>query len=129
MKRKSSMFSVQTVLSRSEKVLGSRELEESARRELESLPRMEESPSKGAREARADANIGERREESREKRETGSSPCWYSYPGSIVYGFTTWFGGNGLSVSIVHLKMESSPRTLVKQRSLAPGWEWRMLGS
>ena len=62
------------MLSRSEKVLGSRELE------LGVL----ESPSNGAREARAEAKIGERREESREKRETGSSPCWYSYPGSIV---------------------------------------------
>ena len=59
------------MLSRSEKVLGSKELEL-------------ESPSNGAREARAEAKIGERREESREKRETGSSPCWYSYPGSIV---------------------------------------------
>ena len=63
------------MLSRSEKVLGSKELELG---ELESLP------SNGAREARAEAKIGERREESREKRETGSSPCWYSYPGSIV---------------------------------------------
>ena len=58
------------MLSRSEKVLlGSREFEESPRGVLV------KSPSMGAREARAEANIGERREESREKRETGSSPC------------------------------------------------------
>ena len=85
---------IPTVLSRSEKVLGSKELEESARGVLESLPSM------GPREARAEAKMGERIEERREKRETGSSPCWYSYPGSIVYGFTTWFGGNRLSVSL-----------------------------
>ena len=70
---------VVTVLSRSENVLGSKE--------LEALPRIEESPRMGAREARAEAMIGERKEEeekeerkeeSLEKRETGSSPCWYS---------------------------------------------------
>ena len=58
------------MLSRSEKVLGSRELEESP------MGVLEDSPSMGAREALAEAKIGERIDERREKRETGSSPCW-----------------------------------------------------
>ena len=55
------MLLVVTVLSRSENVLGSKE--------LESLPRIEESPRMGAREARAEAMIGERKEEEEEKEE------------------------------------------------------------
>ena len=62
------MTLIQTVLSLSENVLESSELV------VVSLL----SPSKGAKDARAEAIIGERREESFEKRDSGSSPCWYS---------------------------------------------------
>ena len=62
------MILIQTVLSLSENVLESRELD------VVSLL----SPSKGAKDARAEAIIGERMEESFEKRDSGSSPCWYS---------------------------------------------------
>ena len=45
---------------------------------LESSELVVVSPRKGAKDARAEAIIGERREESFEKRDSGSSPCWYS---------------------------------------------------
>ena len=66
---------IQTVLSLSENVLESSELDVVS---LLSPSKVLGSPSKGAKEARAEAIIGERREESFEKRDSGSSPCWYS---------------------------------------------------
>merc|ERR1719350_637919 len=45
---------------------------------LESSELVVVSPRKGAKDARAEAIIGERTEESFEKRDSGSSPCWYS---------------------------------------------------
>ena len=68
------MILIQTVLSLSENVLESSE--------LDVVPLLSPSkvlsPSKGAKEARAEAIIGESREESFENRDSGCSPCWYS---------------------------------------------------
>merc|ERR1712223_1021161 len=58
-----------TVLSLSENVLESSELD---------VVSLLLSPSKGAKDVRAEAIIGERMEESFENRDSGSSPCWYS---------------------------------------------------
>ena len=67
------MILIQTVLSLSENVLESTELDV-----VSLLSPSKLSPSKGAKDARAEAIIGERMEESFEKRDSGSSPCWYS---------------------------------------------------
>ena len=75
------MILIQTVLSLSENVLESSELDVVSLlspSKLSPSKGAKLSPSKGAKEARAEAIIGERMEESFEKRDSGSSPCWYS---------------------------------------------------
>ena len=70
----------------SEKVDESIELVSVRREEREEE---EEGGSMEEREERAEARRGESQEERREKRE-GSALCWYSSPGSLLYGFDTW---------------------------------------